>query len=115
MPTAGRGIRREQGTRARAVVQTVTRPNCVRLFFLICRQRSIYADFFPVVFNGGGAKGKGAESALPAWKSRLFWATETGFGGVAPSEIDRLKKWKVADFFDLLTNRIEYANELQRE
>ena len=55
-------------------------------------------------------KSEEEESALGQWKNRLFYACADADGGVLPSEVEKIKKWNVSDFLEMLEYKMEYAD-----
>lgn len=39
----------------------------------------------------------------------LMFAAQGADGALVPSEVDRVKKWRLTDFFDLVEIKMEYA------
>ena len=49
--------------------------------------------------------------ALPRWKSQLMFAAQGADGALLPSEVEKIKRWRLTDFFDLLEVKIQYAEQ----
>ena len=56
------------------------------------------------------SKGNGGIE-LPRWKSLLMFAAQGTDGELLPSEVERVKRWRLTDFFDLLEVKLGYAEQ----
>lgn len=55
-------------------------------------------------------KGGGNGVELPRWKSLLMYAAQGADGSLLPSELARVKGWRLTDFFDLVETKLLYAD-----